>query len=193
MGRPMRPSPIKPIFMGPIFFEATAESKRGLLEGGGREARQNFAQVAEKIVAELGGGGGGEKLCWRIKQSWGGAEQEEDPNRLRLRRWPRRYEALRRTWRRRKIQLRMSASRKWSPWLRWRRSRIFLRCARDIDMEFPSESACAGRVVRNSARGRWSGRNRRQRYRKRAEGYRQRDIAPPHCARERRNSEPSCT
>src|SRR5439155_6128879 len=47
---------------------------------------------------------------------------------------------------------------------RWQRrqSLVFLRCAPDIDKGFPSGNACAVRAARNSVRGRWNGRNRRQ-------------------------------
>src|SRR5258708_422743 len=50
-----------------------------------------------------------------------------------------------------------------------------------------------GRAARNSARGKWNVRNPRRRCRKLAVGYRQRDIALPHDAREKRSTEPSCT
>src|SRR5713226_5794713 len=51
MGRPIRPRPINPIFLGPV-----VGFKRGLLVNGGREARLYVTQNEDTIVAELRGG-----------------------------------------------------------------------------------------------------------------------------------------
>src|SRR6267143_716719 len=48
MGRPIRPRPINPIFLG-----AAADSKECLLKSGVREARRCCRQKEETIVAEL--------------------------------------------------------------------------------------------------------------------------------------------
>src|SRR3989442_10797166 len=53
MGRPIRPSPINPIFLWPV-----GDSKRALLNPDVREAHQPLAQKEEMIVAELQAGGG---------------------------------------------------------------------------------------------------------------------------------------
>src|SRR2546425_7459705 len=67
IGRPIRPRPINPIFLGPA-----AGSKRSLLECGGREARRYFPQKEETIVAELGGRSSeGDVVCEGIRRSWG--------------------------------------------------------------------------------------------------------------------------
>src|SRR5712691_6678713 len=47
MGRPIRPSPINPIFLRP-----RADSKSGLLENRGRKTRRYFLQKEDTIVAE---------------------------------------------------------------------------------------------------------------------------------------------
>src|SRR5437667_10044870 len=60
IGRPIRPRPINPIFLGPA-----AGSKRSLLECGGREARRYFPQKEETIVAELGGRSSEGDVCER--------------------------------------------------------------------------------------------------------------------------------
>src|SRR2546427_11832721 len=52
MGRPIRPSPINPIFLWPV-----GDSKRALLNPDVREAHQPLAQKEEMIVAELQAGG----------------------------------------------------------------------------------------------------------------------------------------
>src|SRR5207245_11782597 len=51
MGRPIRPSPINPIFLWPV-----GDSKRALLNPDVREAHQPLAQKEEMIVAELQAG-----------------------------------------------------------------------------------------------------------------------------------------
>src|SRR6266849_4207971 len=72
MGRPIRPIPINPIFVG-----RTAGFKRGLLGGRERAAPMYSAQNEEKIVAELQGrkcGGG----ALRISGGFGAVGERED-------------------------------------------------------------------------------------------------------------------
>src|SRR5207245_2466775 len=88
---------------------------------------------------------------------------------------------------------RRSALRQRSRCLPRRRNRAFPRSATNTGKGFPSGSACAGRAARNSVRERWNVPNPRRTCRKQAAGYRQRDIALPHVARETRSTEPSCT
>src|SRR5713226_8158222 len=181
IGRPIRPRPINPIFLGPA-----AGSKRSLLECGGREARRYFPQKEETIVAELGG----RSSEGDVRRSWGA---EGKGGCLESRRPPQRRSEARcavRTRRELRVQLREapepgSCSRKLL-------GPAFLRCAPDIDREFPSENVCAGRVARSFVQGRWSGRNRRQRCRRRAEEYRQRDIALQPGAPDRLSNGPYC-
>src|SRR6266849_3818041 len=54
IGRPIRPRPINPIFVGP-----TTGFMRGLLVNGGRKARRYFPQKEDTIVAELKAGSSG--------------------------------------------------------------------------------------------------------------------------------------
>src|SRR5713101_3255758 len=68
IGRPIRPRPINPIFLGPA-----AGSKRSLLDCGGREARRYFPQKEETIVAELGG----RSSEGDVRRSWGAEERED--------------------------------------------------------------------------------------------------------------------
>src|SRR5260370_13481556 len=87
IGRPIRPRPINPIFLGPA-----AGSKRSLLECGGREARRYFPQKEETDVAEFGGGSSeGEGLRER-RRAWGAEGRGGDPESRRRR------EGTRRLW-----------------------------------------------------------------------------------------------
>src|SRR5713101_7694864 len=188
IGRPIRPRPINPIFLGPA-----AGSKTSLLECGGREARRYFPQKEETIVAELGGRSSEGDVCEGIRRSWGAEGKEGYRESLRPKRRRRRREARCAVRRRRELRVRLREAPEPGPRSRKRRSPAFLRCAPDIDREFPSENACAGRVARSFVQGRWSGRNRRQRCRRRAEEYRQRDIALQPGAPDRLSNGPYCT
>src|SRR2546425_4013112 len=80
IGRPIRPRPINPIFLGPA-----AGSKRSLLERGGREARRYFPQEEETIVAELGGRSseGDVRRSWGAEGKGGCLESRRPPQRQR--------------------------------------------------------------------------------------------------------------
>src|SRR5260370_6190026 len=130
-----------------------------------------------------------------MRRSLGGGREEGCPGhrqRKHLRRhcgappWAWRAGAAKNHWRR-------SALRQRSSCLSRPRNPAFLRCATDTGKGFPSGSVCAGRAARNSVPGKWNVRNPRRRCRRLAVGYRQRDIALPHDAREKRSTEPSCT
>src|SRR5713226_2717052 len=181
IGRPIRPRPINPIFLGPA-----AGSKRSLLECGGREARRYFPQKEETIVAELGGRSseGDVRRSWGAEGKGGCLESRRPPQR--------RSEARCAVRTRRELRVRLREAPEPRPCSRKLLGPAFLRCAPDIDREFPSENACAGRVARSFVQGRWSGRNRRQRCRRRAEEYRQRDIALQPGAPDRLSNGPYC-
>src|SRR2546422_1089426 len=66
MGRPIRPSPINPIFLWPV-----GDSKRALLNPDVREAHQPLAQKEEMIVAELQAGGGRRAGLWGVLSCFG--------------------------------------------------------------------------------------------------------------------------
>src|SRR2546427_12226091 len=61
MGRPIRPSPINPIFLWPV-----GDSKRALLNPDVREAHQPLAQKEEMIVAELQAGRDRREEIWGV-------------------------------------------------------------------------------------------------------------------------------
>jgi hypothetical protein len=113
--------------------------------------------------------------------------------RHRRRRWPRRCAARFRIWRRGKARAPVLNLPERTRHLPRIQNRAFPRCARGIGKGFPSGSACAGRAVRNSVRGRWSGRSRQRGCPKRARGCRRRDIAPQPCGRGKGSSGPCCT
>src|SRR6266478_4471434 len=72
MGRPIRPRPISPIFLG-----AAADSKECLLERDVREARRCYLRKEEPIVAELRGGSsedGESKTDWIRRQKRRGSD-----------------------------------------------------------------------------------------------------------------------
>src|SRR6267378_401985 len=72
MGRPIRPRPISPIFLG-----AAADSKECLLESDVREARRCCLRKEETIVAELRGGSsedGESKTDWIRRQKRRGSD-----------------------------------------------------------------------------------------------------------------------
>src|SRR5260370_21621271 len=95
MGRPIRPRPINPIFLGP-----RTGSTKVLLENGGRKPRRYPHEKEDTIVTESMGGSceGGARV--RFRRSWrGGGEGRRS---RRLKRWRRRGEA-RLHWRGREV------------------------------------------------------------------------------------------
>jgi hypothetical protein len=113
--------------------------------------------------------------------------------RHRQRRWPRRCAARLRIWMRGKARARVLNLPERTRCLPRIQNRAFPRCAQGIGREFPSGSACAGRAVRNSVRGRWSVRSRRRGFPKPARGCRRHDTAPRPCGRGKGSSGPCCT